>query len=256
MVAYRDRPAAMRSVISQKMISPCAAATWHSARTVAGWGRRAGCRCRPERRRAGVGRWQSWLGPGRGGAARPGCRSGPRPFMRAPPGMAVGCWLAEWGLHGRFRQGNVPAPREHAAAGVLRPGGGVAAGAGGAHERPYACSALARVPGRLLACSLVMTSPPVVCPGVLPRWRGPDVGGPAPRGAHDAGCAPQLVTVRWLEMFPPVPGRDLGPRPPARVTAPFRSGPGPAGGCRRAGNRPATGPSAAGRLPSAAPPRW
>ena len=50
--------------------------------------------------------------------------------------------------------------------------------------------------------------------------------------------------------------RDLGPRPPARVTAPIRPDPGLAGGCRRAGNRPATGPSAAGRPRSAAPPRW
>jgi hypothetical protein len=36
--------------------------------------------------------------------------------------------------------------------------------------------------------------------------------------------------------------------PPARVTALFCSGPGPAGGCQRAGNRPAKEPSAAVRL--------
>jgi hypothetical protein len=38
-------------------------------------------------------------------------------------------------------------------------------------------------------------------PGCSPRWRGPDVGGPAPWGAHDAGFAPQLVTVRWPGVF-------------------------------------------------------
>ena len=41
---------------------------------------------------------------------------------------------------------------------------------------------------------------------------------------------------------------EIWPAAFSRVTDPFRSGPGPAGGCRRAGNRPATQPSAAGRL--------
>ena len=68
-------------------------------------------------------------------------------------------------------------------------------------SRPYSCSALARVLGRPLACSLAMSRLAVVCPGVLPRWPGPDVGGPAPWGAQDAGFALQLVTVRWPGMF-------------------------------------------------------
>src|SRR5215469_4962430 len=49
----------------------------------------------------------------------------------------------------------------------------------------------------------------VVCPGVLPRWRlARDVPGGSAGGAEAEALA--------------------------RVTAPFRSGPGPAGGCRRA----------------------
>jgi hypothetical protein len=52
------------------------------------------------------------------------------------------------------------------------------------------------------------------------------------------------------------PKQDASPTPaPAWVTAPFAR-PGPAGGCRRAGNRPAKEPSAAGLPRSAAPPRW
>jgi hypothetical protein len=129
----------------------------------------------------------------------------------------------------------------------------------GAHEPAVLVRRPGRVLCRLLACSLAMSGLAVVCPGVLPRWRGPDVGGPAP-WADDAGFAPRLVMVRWpgivLQDRPACRGRDLGPRPPARVIAPFGSGPGPAGGCRRAGNRPATEPSAAGRPRSAAPPRW
>ena len=68
-------------------------------------------------------------------------------------------------------------------------------------SRRYSCSALARVLGRLLACSLAMGRLSVVGPGVLSRSRGPDVGGPTPWGAHEAGFALQLVAVRRLAMF-------------------------------------------------------
>src|SRR6516164_3028869 len=127
-------------------------------------------------------------------------------------------------------------------------------------SRPCSCSAVAGVLGRLLACSLAMSRLSVGCPGVRPRWRGPEVGGPAPWGAHEAGFTPQLVTVRWLGMVPEDPLAVPGPGSwPAAVGPGYRLvslGPGPAGGCRRAGNRPATEPSAAGRLRIAAPPRW
>jgi hypothetical protein len=38
-------------------------------------------------------------------------------------------------------------------------------------SRPYSCSALAGVLGRLLACSPALSRLPAVCQGVLPRWR-------------------------------------------------------------------------------------
>ena len=55
-----------------------------------------------------------------------------------------------------------------------------AADAVGAHES----AVLVQRPGQgtrpTATDSLAMSSLAVVCPGVLPRWRGPDVGGPAP----------------------------------------------------------------------------
>ena len=78
-------------------------------------------------------------------------------------------------------------------------------------SRPCSCSAVAGVLGRLLACSLAMSRLSVGCPGVRPRWRGPEVGGPAPWGAHEAGFTPQLVTVRWLGMVPEDPLAVPGP---------------------------------------------
>jgi hypothetical protein len=120
-------------------------------------------------------------------------------------------------------------------------------------SRPYSCSASAGVLGRLLACSLAMSKLAVVCRGVLPRWRGPDVGGPAPWGAHDAGFALQLATVRWpgMVLADPlaVPRSTSWPAAASPGYRPVSLGPGPAGGCRRAGNRPATEPSAADRRP-------
>src|SRR5690349_15687485 len=49
-------------------------------------------------------------------------------------------------------------------------------------------------------------------PGVLPRWRGPDVGGAGAVGAYDAGFALRPVTVRWLGMFlaDPLAGAEAG----------------------------------------------
>jgi hypothetical protein len=91
------------------------------------------------------------------------------------------------------RHTNIPPPEFFA--------GDVAADVDGAHET--AVLAQRRGQGALPAAtdSPAMSRLSVVCPGVLRRWRGPDVGGPAPWGAHDAGFALQLATVRWLAMF-------------------------------------------------------
>jgi hypothetical protein len=67
-------------------------------------------------------------------------------------------------------------------------------------SRPCLRRALAGVLGQLLAGSPAMSRLSAVGPDVLPRWRGPDVGGPAPWRALDAGFAPRLVAVRWLGM--------------------------------------------------------
>jgi hypothetical protein len=92
----------------------------------------------------------------------------------------------------------------------------------GAHEPADSCSALAGVLGRLLACSPALSRLAAVCPGVLPRWWGPDVGGSA-QGADDAGFALQLVTVRRLGMFPEDPLAGPGSRSwPAAASPGYR----------------------------------
>jgi hypothetical protein len=138
------------------------------------------------------------------------------------------------GLQGRFRQGNVPAPHEYAAAGVLR------------RRRSGRCGWCARAartcavpwPGRCASCHRQRGDEQAVggvpgCSSPMARTRRGRAGAV---GADDAGFALQLTAVRWPGMFLAdrgrCRGRDRGPRPPARVTAPFGSGPGPAGGCR------------------------
>src|SRR5580704_19578988 len=57
--------------------------------------------------------------------------------------------------------------------------------------------------------------------GVLfPRWRGPDVGGPAPWGHMRLGLVLQLVAVRWLGMVLADPRAAPGSRSwPAAASA-------------------------------------
>ena len=165
-----------------------------------------------------------------------------------PPGMAIGCQLASGafkGVSGKAvsqRQANIPPPEFFAGDG--------AADAGGAHEPAVVVQrpgqgdlpAAGMQPGDDQAVGVVS--------GCSSRWRGPDVGGPAPWGAHDAGFRAAAGAVRRPGRFmeDPAGGAEAGSgrRLPARVTALFRLGPGPAGGCRRAGNRPPTEPQRSG----------